>query len=44
MICKDLKFAQQLDPLNEGITKVYEMVKTQLKKIEEYDSDKELYD
>ncbi|CAK76126.1 unnamed protein product (macronuclear) [Paramecium tetraurelia] len=44
MICKDLKFAQQLDPLNEGITKVYEMVKTQLKRFEEQDSDKELYD
>ncbi|CAD8156105.1 unnamed protein product [Paramecium octaurelia] len=44
MICKDLQFAQQLDPLNEGIAKVYEMVKTQLKRFEEQDSDKELYD
>ncbi|CAD8126749.1 unnamed protein product [Paramecium sonneborni] len=44
MICKDLKFAQQLDPLNEDLARVNDMVKAQLQKFEEYyDSDKELY-
>ncbi|CAD8198912.1 unnamed protein product [Paramecium octaurelia] len=43
MICKDLQFAQQLDPLNESITKVYDMVQAQLSKFEEEDSDKEQY-
>ncbi|CAD8183711.1 unnamed protein product [Paramecium pentaurelia] len=42
MICKDLQFAQQLDPLNESIAKVYDMVQIQLSKFQEYDSDKEL--
>ncbi|CAD8126566.1 unnamed protein product [Paramecium sonneborni] len=43
MIYKDLNFAQKLDPNNEGIAKVYDMIKAKQQKFKEYDNDKELY-